>query len=1642
MWAICLTVLLSTADIVQAAVPNNGMRRNSQPVPGIEHAGAAVSAALWQEAPCSPISTLPCSMTTAALPYSLTFDGAVANSLPDKNGIGTGFKLVDTYSGARASSDGSPSNANVPGYEPSRLSISAGQLLLQTHSGIAYATNNNQLNALGVKFDTKNRVLIETTINKPYYGTSGQQAGIWFGLSDKTFLKLVVLSDKVEMRKEVNDVTNDSDQFITQSIAGLNESVIRLRLVIDPVANTAHGFYSTDGISYFNVSQNSATASLSIADMGATNTMAYAGIFATHRKGSSSATFAFNDFSITPSSEPLNRAPVVVKAPVNQIIKTGQAFAFPAGEYSDPDAGDVLTYSATLEDGSPLPAWLQFKAADLAFSGTGPQTAQVLSVKVNVTDKQGANISTVFKVDVQPAGQASNASILVENLQKFPELNRMVFSQVQIPANDNRNNNDLKLRITNTGSGDLQMRALQLSDPITWQITKLNGVDFNAATDLPLTLSRGKSVEAIIRFAATSENYRVLQFNDTLTVVSNDDFVPKKKVYLHGLLQYRTEGNNEPYGQEIISAFGFKTRNGFTYRGDNGSKGSSKISNSDEIISAFFVKADASKPVQVLQMAAYRGCCSGSETIEWYAKDATTNTKVFTDHPLYSQSLMPRLYGYSSSLAQGSFNPSGAFGLKVDDAYSDRTRNYSGKIGMRIWKAIDNNGNVIPNAYIVGADYLGTATTNYDYQDNIYYISNIKPESGTAYYSELSPATSDVDFGAAQVKGTNSRTISLKNLGQSYEDGTSDPSIKITNIEITGANAAEFSVGALSASTLAPGATASLAVNFKPISRGIKNADMLVHYNNSLPLRIPLYGIANDGCGTITAVKRIKGAADASITIAGLVWESDASYRKGSIKLDRPAPTPIAATDKDELYQTYLSAASDLAETRYEIPVTNGSYLIRMHFVENFFTKIGGRVFNVSVENELKLANLDIYKEVSYKTALVKDFETEVKDGVLTIKFNPSINRVALAGVEIFSIPGNATPLSLSTASIKSSDCTTPNGAVELRVSNGSGKVVQYKSGPAGAYQTSPVFSGLAPGTYMFFAREEGSTCEAFIEVVVPSNNSFSFVVSSEKLSCTETTGSATVSNISGGSGNFGFAWNTNPVQTGKTATNLAPGIYQVTVTDNASGCSVSKQITVNQDPSCGTLIANVASKTSGSYVLANLVTGVKHYTDRSYEVTTIPSYLEGAPFIRTPNNDKSSSSAAVVTFDLLHNANLYVAYDPRATILPSWLQNWQRVPEVLGVTDGSINSLVLYTKAFPAGPVSLGGNMVNPAAGASTNYIVIANYGSPSSGEVSEYSLVVTVDGNGTVSKSPNQSTYASGSTVSLTATPAAGYKFIGWTGAASGSTATVNLTMDTDKAVTATFRPEENTSGLISNIASLTGRSYLLAELTPGVKHYTDRSYDVTSVPSFLQGAPFIRTPNNDKTNNKTAVVSFNLNQNAVVYVAYDPRATTLPAWLDGWQKESQVLGVNDASISAMNIYSKNFLAGQVTLGGNMASPATGAEANYVIIAQLANSTLTSSALIEQEPLAEANSTIVAYPNPVKGDKVQLSLKGFEGQEKVQVSLYDMLGRIVHTTPVELDHRGDVQTELSVRNLKRGVYLLRVKTNAGTRQIKLLVQ
>jgi Ca2+-binding RTX toxin-like protein len=112
-----------------------------------------------------------------------------------------------------------------------------------------------------------------------------------------------------------------------------------------------------------------------------------------------------------------NLSPVLSTALPDQTAPQGGAFSytFASNAFTDPDAGDTLTYSATLADGSALPSWLSFNAATRTFSGT-PSTLGAISVRVTAKDSGNLTVSDTFDITVSVQNLTLNGTSGVDTL--------------------------------------------------------------------------------------------------------------------------------------------------------------------------------------------------------------------------------------------------------------------------------------------------------------------------------------------------------------------------------------------------------------------------------------------------------------------------------------------------------------------------------------------------------------------------------------------------------------------------------------------------------------------------------------------------------------------------------------------------------------------------------------------------------------------------------------------------------------------------------------------------------------------------------------------------------------------------------------------------------------------------------------------------------------------------------------------------------------------------------------------------------------------------------------------------------------------------------------------------------------------------
>ncbi|MFM9970499.1 MAG: putative Ig domain-containing protein, partial [Burkholderiales bacterium] len=225
---------------------------------------------------------------------------------------------------------------------------------------------------------------------------------------------------------------------------------------------------------------------------------------------------AFDVFDLVVTNT--NDTPTLINAIADQSATEDMAFSFvvPANSFADVDAGDALTYSATLADGSALPGWLNFNAVTRTFSGT-PLNPDVgtLSVKVTVTDGSNTSASDDFDLTI---ANTNDAPVLVQAVDDQAWLGG-VSNSLTVPAATFRDvdANDT-LTFTAALGGGAPLPAWLVFDPVARTFTGDPDIQIDATFQIRLTVTDGSGL-----FAFDDFNILVTPPNLTLVGTPGDD---------------------------------------------------------------------------------------------------------------------------------------------------------------------------------------------------------------------------------------------------------------------------------------------------------------------------------------------------------------------------------------------------------------------------------------------------------------------------------------------------------------------------------------------------------------------------------------------------------------------------------------------------------------------------------------------------------------------------------------------------------------------------------------------------------------------------------------------------------------------------------------------------------------------------------------------------------------------------------------------------------------------------------------------------------------------------------------------------------------------------------------------------------------
>jgi large repetitive protein len=173
------------------------------------------------------------------------------------------------------------------------------------------------------------------------------------------------------------------------------------------------------------------------------------------------------------------------------------------------------------------------------------------------------------------------------------------------------------------------------------------------------------------------------------------------------------------------------------------------------------------------------------------------------------------------------------------------------------------------------------------------------------------------------------------------------------------------------------------------------------------------------------AVVRVNSGGEAYVDAAGNIWDADRGFNTGLFITDDAL---VSGTSDSLLYQSVRWVIQPTQALEYSFDLPAGDYLVKLHFAEIYSGAfvVGGRVFNVEVEGQTAISDLDVFAEVGANAALVEEVNTSVVDGQLDIRFvRGPIQEPMVSAIEVIAL---ATP-----------DTTAPSPVANLtinRVSN------------------------------------------------------------------------------------------------------------------------------------------------------------------------------------------------------------------------------------------------------------------------------------------------------------------------------------------------------------------------------------------------------------------------------------------------------------------------------------------------------------------------------------------------------------------------------------------------------------------------------
>jgi hypothetical protein len=415
--------------------------------------------------------------------------------------------------------------------------------------------------------------------------------------------------------------------------------------------------------------------------------------------------------------------------------------------------GAAATVSGSLSAVNATLASLRY-AAPATFSGED-------RLRIVANDRALSDVDDVA-ITVTP----SPARLSLSGLDDAAADQRLVFTNI----NDSTTNNVFKgqswrdeaqFEIANEGGTPLQILSIGIADPAAFRIVGA----------VPATVAPGGRATVTVAFVGEAPEtgpVRNALFESALSIRTS---AGAASFALAGVAQRVSEGGGEPDPFTVIKAFGYALGAGSTpgelakLLPDQGDPAPVETIGA-EVIAPYLIRDDASRPIEVVQLAAYLGSRGGvgdQATLSLHGLGSSLDrTALFTQSAGQFQTVLPGAVGGGPTRAL--VERDGPFGILIEVADRDQYLAWSAPVAnatdpelrdaggrplvdseyrvdwnypgprpsaiedghfLRFFQALDADGEPIEGTLIGIQDYIGVR--NFDFNDTIFLIRNVRP---------------------------------------------------------------------------------------------------------------------------------------------------------------------------------------------------------------------------------------------------------------------------------------------------------------------------------------------------------------------------------------------------------------------------------------------------------------------------------------------------------------------------------------------------------------------------------------------------------------------------------------------------------------------------------------------------------------------------------------------------------------------------------------------------------------------------------------------------------------------------------------------------------------------------------------------------